>query len=115
LGYLCGASCRFCVEVAVGQRKNYWRGAHTILASTDMQHMFFGLSWPLLATNCYRRRTGIEYILHHILQPCRQNIRLLTPMTTHAHNEVSEVILFMERLLVNAGESPGLGDAKSLR
>jgi len=39
-----------------------------------MQHMVFGLSWPLLATNCYRRRTGIEYILHHILQPCRQTI-----------------------------------------
>ena len=39
-----------------------------------MQHMVFGLSWPLLATNCYRRRTGIEYILHHIFQPCRQTI-----------------------------------------
>ena len=63
-----------CVEVAVGQKKNYWRGAHTILASTDMQHMVFGLSWPLLATNCYRRRTGIEYILQDILQPCRQTI-----------------------------------------
>ena len=36
-------------------------------------------------------------------------------MTTHAHYEVCEFILFMERLLVNAGESPGHGDAKSLK